>query len=73
MAARNPGNRTFIYDRFGNRRFDAANTTLPSGGVQAVVNPLINTSDNRFSAGQGYIYDKAGNLTQDAAESAICL
>jgi RHS repeat-associated protein len=57
---------TFAYDRFGNRRFDAANTTVPSGGSQAVVNPLINTSDNRFSAGQGYIYDKAGSVTQDA-------
>lgn len=57
---------TFAYDRFGNRRFDAANTTVPSGGSQSVVNPLINTSDNRFTAGQGYVYDKAGSVTQDA-------
>jgi len=57
---------TFAYDRFGNRWFDAANTTVPSGGSQAVVNPLINTSDNRFSTGQGYVYDKAGSVTQDA-------
>jgi YD repeat-containing protein len=38
---------------------------VPSGGSQAVINPLINTSDNRFSAGQGYAY-KAGSVTQDA-------
>jgi RHS repeat-associated protein len=57
---------TFVYDRFGNRRFDAANTTVPSGGPQGVDNPLINTSDNRFSAGQGYVYDKVGSVIQDA-------
>ncbi|HSS22508.1 MAG TPA: RHS repeat-associated core domain-containing protein [Pyrinomonadaceae bacterium] len=57
---------TFSYDRFGNRRFDAANTTVPSGGLPSVTNPLINTSDNRFSAGQGYLYDKAGSVTQNA-------
>jgi RHS repeat-associated protein len=56
---------TFSYDRFGNRRF-AAGSTIPNGGPPAVANPLINTSDNRFSTGQGYVYDKAGSLTQDA-------
>lgn len=57
---------TFVYDRFGNRRFDPANTTVPAGGSQAIDNPLINTSDNRFTAGQGYVYDKAGSVTKDA-------
>lgn len=56
---------TFTYDRFGNRRFDPANTTTLNG-TQQVANPLINTSDNRFSSGQGYTYDKSGNLIQDA-------
>jgi hypothetical protein len=57
---------TFEYDRFGNRRFDAANTTTLGSCSQAVCNPLINTSDNRFSSGQNYSYDANGNLTRDA-------
>ena len=56
---------TFQYDRFGNRRFDAANTTTLGSCSQAVCNPLINTSDNRFSSGQNYAYDANGNLTGD--------
>jgi RHS repeat-associated protein len=58
---------TFSYDRFGNRSFDAANTsTFGQNYNQNIANPLINTSDNRISNGQGYGYDKSGNLTQDA-------
>lgn len=57
---------TFEYDRYGNRRFDANNTTTLGSCSQAVCNPLINTSDNRFSSGQNYAYDANGNVTQDA-------
>jgi len=57
---------TFQIDRYGNRRFDAANTTTLGSCSQAQCNPLINTSDNRFSSGQGYGYDQNGNVTQDA-------
>ena len=57
---------TFQYDRFGNRRFDANNTTTLGSCSQAICNPLINTSDNRISANQGYNFDANGNLTQDA-------
>ena len=56
---------TFEYDRFGNRRFDAANTTTLGSCSQAQCNPSINTSDNRFSSGQNYSYDENGNLTRD--------
>ena len=56
---------TFLYDRYGNRRFDAANTTTLAQNNN-ITNPNINTSDNRFSAGQNYSYDKDGNLTNDA-------
>jgi RHS repeat-associated protein len=56
---------TFQYDRFGNRRFDAANTTTLTA-LNSITNPLIDTSNNRFSANQNYAYDKTGNLTQDA-------
>jgi hypothetical protein len=58
---------TFSYDRYGNRRFDANNTTTLGSCSQAECNPLINTSDNRFSSGQNYVYDTNGNLMQDAA------
>jgi RHS repeat-associated protein len=57
---------TFDYDRYGNRRFDANDTTTLGTCLQAICNPLINTSDNRLSDGQGYSYDANGNLTQDA-------
>ena len=57
---------TFTFDRYGNRRFDAANTTTIGSCASAVCNPTINTSDNRFSSGQGYSYDANGNVTQDA-------
>ena len=59
---------TFLYDRFGNRTFDTANgnTTIPSNCTTAICNPAISSSKNRFSDNQGYSYDQAGNLTQDA-------
>ncbi len=62
---------TFQFDRFGNRRLDAANTTT-IGASNKVTNPLINTSDNRLKKDQDndsvndYDYDKNGNLTQDS-------
>jgi RHS repeat-associated protein len=71
---------TFNFDRYGNRNFDEANTTtLPKncGTPQAPevcpedrnrLNPSINTSDNRFSTGQGYDYDSSGNVTKDATD-----
>ncbi len=57
---------TFVIDRFGNREFDAANTTTLGTCQQAVCNPEINPANNRFSNGQGYTYDQNGNVTQDA-------
>ena len=59
---------TFSYDAFGNRRFDTSgsNTTTLGSCTTAVCNPTIDTSNNRFSSGQGYTYDADGNLTQDA-------
>ncbi len=56
---------TFTYDRYGNRRFDTANTTTLSASNN-ITNPTIDTATNRFSSGQNYSYDKDGNLTVDA-------
>jgi RHS repeat-associated protein len=57
---------TFDYDRYGNRNFDAANTTTISGCPTAQCNPTINISNNRFNSGQGYTYDLSGNIVSDA-------
>jgi len=60
---------TFSIDRYGNRRFDTSSnglTTTLGSCTTAVCNPSINTSDNKFTSGQGYAYDQNGNLTQDA-------
>jgi RHS repeat-associated protein len=50
---------TFLYDRYGNRRLDAANTTPGFAGP----NPVFDEANNRITPDQGYAYDTAGNLT----------
>jgi len=57
---------TFLYDRYGNRNFDVANTTTLGSCSQAQCNPTISSTNNRFASGQGYSYDLAGNTTTDA-------
>jgi RHS repeat-associated protein len=60
---------TFTFDRYGNRRFDMMNTTVPdSQSNQNITNPQIDPSNNRFSANQGYDYDQSGNVTKDATD-----
>ena len=55
---------TFDYDRFGNRRFDAANTTtLPANN--GIFNPNIDKTNNRFTIAENYNYDNEGNLTSN--------
>jgi RHS repeat-associated protein len=55
---------TFQYDRFGNRRFDAANTTtLPQNN--AIYNPNIDVNTNKLLLSEGYNYDFEGNLTSN--------
>ena len=55
---------TFEYDRYGNRRFDANNTTTLAPGCQtAVCNPTIDPATNKLI---GYSFDNAGNTKIDA-------
>jgi RHS repeat-associated protein len=55
----------YMYDQQGNRRFDTG-TTIPVG----FPNPTINTAnDNRIDTSQGYLYDLAGNVTQDLSHA----
>jgi RHS repeat-associated protein len=56
---------TFSFDRYGNRRFDEANTTMPSSFAnQALTDPSVNTANNRLNS-TGWTYDTAGNTTAD--------
>jgi RHS repeat-associated protein len=57
---------TFLYDRYGNRRFDTANnntTTLVANCLTAVCNPTIDPATNKLV---GYQFDNSGNTKVDA-------
>ncbi|MGB7069307.1 MAG: RHS repeat-associated core domain-containing protein, partial [Pyrinomonadaceae bacterium] len=55
---------TFTFDRYGNRRFDTANTTtLAPGCAEAICNPQIDPATNKLV---GYQFDNAGNTKVDA-------
>jgi RHS repeat-associated protein len=64
----------FLYDRYTNRNFDTANTTLQSleSNVPKVANPEVLPTNNRYKQDQDndgqadYLYDASGNLTKDA-------
>ena len=55
---------TFTYDRYGNRNFNASQTTTLGNCAANVCNPSIDPANNRINA-SGYVYDNAGNLTND--------
>lgn len=57
---------TFGYDRFGNRTSFyqiVGSTELPTNNI---TKPTVDQTNNRFTTGQGYVYDFNGNLIQDA-------
>jgi hypothetical protein len=54
---------TFTFDRYGNRKFDASQTTTLGGCPVNVCNPDISTTNNRVV---GHCFDNAGNTAQDA-------
>lgn len=65
------GNQTwkqaFVYDRYGNRRFDVGETTTLGDCPAVQCNPTVDMTNNRFTSGQGYVYDLTGSLIRDAA------
>jgi RHS repeat-associated protein len=67
-SANQPGwQQTFVYDRYGNRRFDTSQnrtTTLTPNCPAAVCNPEISQSNNKLV---GAIYDSSGNTTVDGS------
>ncbi len=55
----------FTYDRYGNRRFNETNTSMPASfSNQALTNPTISTTNNRLTS-TGWTYDASGNTTGD--------
>ena len=59
-------NQTFNYDRFGNRKFDEANTSMPASFANPnITNPTISPSNNRITS-SGWSYDLSGNTLTDA-------
>lgn len=56
---------SFLYDQYGNRRFDTAQGKTTSG--LEGLNPTISAVNNRISKA-GYQYDAAGNMTKDEAD-----
>lgn len=57
---------TFGYDRFGNRtNFSQTvnGNVIPNTNIN---HPTIDATNNRFTTGQGYVYDFNGNLINDA-------
>jgi RHS repeat-associated protein len=68
---------TFTYDRYGNRNFDEANTTTlvkncgssPNFTVCAADRKIVNPgfeANNRLETDDDYVFDNAGNTTEDA-------
>ncbi|MBX3297686.1 MAG: hypothetical protein KF762_18455 [Acidobacteria bacterium] len=59
----------FTYDRYGNRlshdKFIGASQIAQTN----LTHPTIDANTNRFTAGQGYAFDKNGNLVTDPADS----
>jgi RHS repeat-associated protein len=63
---------TFTYDRYGNRRFDEANTTMPASFTNpAMTDPVISPNNNKITSA-GWTYDAAGNtLTEASGQSYV--
>ncbi len=57
---------TFGYDRFGNRTNFSQTVNGSPLPINNITHPTIDQTNNRFTTGQGYVYDFNGNLIQDA-------
>ena len=57
---------TFGYDRFGNRSQFTQIVGTEQLQLTNINHPTIDQTNNRFTTGQGYVYDLNGNLIQDA-------
>src|SRR5262249_2901558 len=57
---------TFGYDRYGNRQQFSQTVGTAQLPINNITRPTIDQSNNRFTTGQGYLYDFNGDLIQDA-------
>ncbi|MGB7069748.1 MAG: RHS repeat-associated core domain-containing protein [Pyrinomonadaceae bacterium] len=55
----------FDYDRYGNRTSFSQNI----GGITNSTTPTVDANTNRFNSGQGFSYDKNGNIVNDIDEA----
>ncbi len=56
---------TFGYDRYGNRTAFTQVVGSSNLPINNHTRPTISAATNRFNNGQGYLYDKAGNVIKD--------
>ncbi len=57
----------FGYDRYGNR----TNFYQQISSLTTNTTPAIDLTSNRFSSGQGFVYDKNGNITYDGQGAGV--
>jgi RHS repeat-associated protein len=62
---------TFNYDRFGNRIGRSQTIGTQQLAINSQTLPTIDSSTNRFNLGQGFEYDKAGNITKDSSTGIV--
>ncbi len=58
----------FGYDRYGNRLSHDKFVGTTQLTLDNKTNPTIDPNNNRFNSGQGYVYDKNGNIIQDVGD-----
>ena len=54
------------YDRYGNRTSFSETMNGTATVTSPINHPTIDAANNRFTTGQGYVYDLNGNLIEDA-------
>jgi RHS repeat-associated protein len=60
---------TYGYDQYGNRNAFSQIVGSQTLAINNLTMPTVVAATNRFSASQGYSYDKNGNVTTDPASS----
>jgi RHS repeat-associated protein len=62
---------TFNYDRFGNRNAFSQVVGTATLAINNQTLPSINQLTNRFNLGQGFEYDKSGNIIKDSSNGQV--
>jgi RHS repeat-associated protein len=62
-------NQTWNYDRFGNRIAFSQNVNGQQLAINSATLPSVNPNSNRFNLGQGFAYDKNGNIVSDTVNN----